>query len=1006
MLIKSFSTILFITVSVVAVFSQPKELQDSGKDTLQAYSFYQEAGRLAKIRQLDSSRYYMNMAANEYEAAGEWDRYFDVVYQVSYLYSQEYNYEVSLSYLDSIWNKFSTYFNPEYKSAIDYYGSYALVNMNLFNYIESLNYFKKLEDILVQNLHATPENHLFTYYYHGVIYYRLGQYDEALKLMLRCLDFGVKNKNTSYEGSVYNLLGIIYRRLGEYDRALNFYEKTLALDSPHKTEVQLTPVYNNLGRVHNYLGNYQTALNYFNLGLSALEDYSTDYYTVESRLVNNKAILLIEQGSYTEATIILTHVLEREKSKFGGLGKNSVETLQQLGTLKFKSKNYSDAEHYYHLTLSMMEESLGANNSLLSDIYVRLGQNYLALKQFNDALDAFQYAIAVLVVGFDHTDYLDNPEEGQLVLDKLELIKSLQAKAGGLMDYYHETGEEKLLIAAFESNTLALDYFDLVRQNLYYGKSKQALSGLMKSLFEQSIVISMDANEKMGESDPVYLQSIFRAMEGSKSYLLSFALQESEFEGYSRIPDTLKSEEKMLFMKISFYEKKLNQLEVKADADSTEIIGLRDNLFTSRSEYEDFMRYIKSVFPDYLYMKSGEGATDVASVQQMLKNDELLIEYFAGEEQLYAIAISQGSIEIYELGNYKEIKSQIQKFINISPDEKAYQYQESAFNMYREILYPIVENFPDKGSLIIIPDGMLGYLPYDALVTIKTKNPAFSNLHYEIFDHSITQHYLASLYFRDNTTSDTSVSGTLIGYAPDFEGKKTVLLATRNASDSTLTGNLLELPFARMEVEAVSAILMGEAIIGSQASESHFKRYSGNFQIIHVASHSIIDDSNPLFSKLIFAPEKPGNGSEDGLLHAFELYDMHFNCDLVTLSACNTGVGKFYNGEGIISLARGFIYAGASSVLMSLWEVGDESTSQIMGAFYSELEKGVSKNKAIRNAKLAYLENADGITSNPYYWAGFTYLGNREKEPANEWIYFLPLLLIGLVIALRKKKRR
>ena len=209
-----------------------------------------------------------------------------------------------------------------------------------------------------------------------------------------------------------------------------------------------------------------------------------------------------------------------------------------------------------------------------------------------------------------------------------------------------------------------------------------------------------------------------------------------------------------------------------------------------------------------------------------------------------------------------------------------------------------------------------------------------------------------------------------------------------------------------MEVEAVSAILMGEAIIGSQASESHFKRYSGNFQIIHVASHSIIDDSNPLFSKLIFAPEEPGNGSEDGLLHAFELYDMHFNCDLVTLSACNTGVGKFYNGEGIISLARGFIYAGASSVLMSLWEVGDESTSQIMGAFYSELEKGVSKNKAIRNAKLAYLENADGITSNPYYWAGFTYLGNQEKEPANEWIYFLPLLLIGLVIALRKKKRR
>ena len=173
-------------------------------------------------------------------------------------------------------------------------------------------------------------------------------------------------------------------------------------------------------------------------------------------------------------------------------------------------------------------------------------------------------------------------------------------------------------------------------------------------------------------------------------------------------------------------------------------------------------------------------------------------------------------------------------------------------------------------------------------------------------------------------------------------------------------------------------MLRGVYNIGPEATEERFKQQAGSARILHVASHAIINDENPLYSKLVFAPNQ--DTIEDGLLHTYELYNMQLNSELVTLSACNTGIGKIHKGEGVMSLARGFMYAGVPNVLMSLWSVPDLSTSQIMQYFYEEMEEGKSKAEALRQAKLRYLEEADINTSAPFYWGAFVYLGKPEQE--------------------------
>ena len=239
---------------------------------------------------------------------------------------------------------------------------------------------------------------------------------------------------------------------------------------------------------------------------------------------------------------------------------------------------------------------------------------------------------------------------------------------------------------------------------------------------------------------------------------------------------------------------------------------------------------------------------------------------------------------------------------------------------------------------------------------------------------------------------DKRFDRALLAFAPSFTQNQ-ALIAERSGPSA--------LKFNQQEVERIHQYLSGKLIKGSDANESTFYQLAPQSQLLHLATHGIANDDDPLQSGLYFSTEK--DTLEDGFLSALEIYGMQLDADLAVISACNTGYGKLAAGEGVMSLGRAFSYAGCKSILMSLWLANDQSTAQLMDRFYYYLKKGQSKEKALRQAKLDYLTEANMINAHPYFWAGIIAVGDmspiRLQSGVFNWKWGM-LVFVGLLFCM------
>jgi CHAT domain-containing protein len=216
------------------------------------------------------------------------------------------------------------------------------------------------------------------------------------------------------------------------------------------------------------------------------------------------------------------------------------------------------------------------------------------------------------------------------------------------------------------------------------------------------------------------------------------------------------------------------------------------------------------------------------------------------------------------------------------------------------------------------------------------------------------------------------------------------------------------LPGTVKELESVYRWFRGRSFTGESATETNFRLAIQEPAVFHLAMHSVSDSTNSRYSYLLF--DTRNDTLEDGRLYNYEISLSRLKSPMVVLSACNSGTGTLYHGEGLMSLARGFILAGASSVLMTSWEVNDEISADIISGFYHSLSKGKRKDDALRLAKLRYLKRSSPAYSNPYYWAAYEVMGNTapvKRSSSTSGIIICALLLIaGVVLILYLRRRR
>jgi CHAT domain-containing protein len=300
----------------------------------------------------------------------------------------------------------------------------------------------------------------------------------------------------------------------------------------------------------------------------------------------------------------------------------------------------------------------------------------------------------------------------------------------------------------------------------------------------------------------------------------------------------------------------------------------------------------------------------------------------------------------------------------------------TGLTLYEELIKPAEPYLSDKSKLIIIPDGILNYLPFEVLLTDNSQKKSYSSLSYLIKKYPIS--YAQSASVLKNLLSEHIKTGKirngnrkLIAFGDPVIGGPEVPMMAFGKGNS-------QLEYSGQEIEKIASFFRkgnSEIYLKGNAIEENVKK-PGNlakFNYIHFATHGNIDEQKPDLSSLVLT--RGANSSEDGLLQATEIFNLKLKADLVVLSACQTGMGKLVRGEGVIGLTRAFMYAGTPSVLVSLWSVSDMSTATLMEEFYRNLIKTkLLKTDALREAQLNLITNEK--FSHPFYWAPFVLIGD------------------------------
>jgi CHAT domain-containing protein len=341
-------------------------------------------------------------------------------------------------------------------------------------------------------------------------------------------------------------------------------------------------------------------------------------------------------------------------------------------------------------------------------------------------------------------------------------------------------------------------------------------------------------------------------------------------------------------------------------------------------------------------------------------------------------------------------QKQFDRFLNLST------------KLYSWLLQPISDMMADK-RLIIVPDAVLGYLPFELLVNpSKLPNDQndmrfYQDLPYIFYNHPISYAFSSTLKFA-STSRKAHPSAGLWAYVPDYT------LGVVSEEDSLASLRMQALPYAREEAESILKVWKnGKLMLSTDASKSNFLAFAPQAHILHLAMHAIIDDDNPLYSRLVFQQDSANPNSFE--LNTYELYSLRLNASLAVLSACNTGSGILRYGEGVISLTRGFIYAGVPSIVMSSWEVNDKAGAVLMEYFYQYLHEGYPKDVALQKARIDYLEHVNMLKGHPFFWGAYMLIGDNqpiETTHNHQFLLYLalPVFLLGLFIFLKMLKKQ
>jgi CHAT domain-containing protein len=795
---------------------------------------------------------------------------------------------------------------------------------------------------------------------------------------------------TQYTAGIHKAKGELEAAVNQYLASIPYYQcyqKKSGKELPHLYSL----TYRNVASVYLEMKDYKLTREHLDkAGKRFLSNKKTiiQYPDVAITIYETFASYYREVGYYDSSLFIFQRAAELlpNYETFGG------RVYQGLGEAYSGVGNFSLANDYFEKARSFFLTTSGNKNANLAKTYLSYGKLYEKQGRTEEALQFFQKSIASLVIDFESDGSLENPCLKNILSKKL-LFAVLEEKSAALRKIYDQKKDTAFLNLASKTNQLSLALLDSTSNEFSLNRDKIILAEQSFSAFEDGIKIASTLYDLT--RDDRYFEQWFSLVDKSKGLVLLENMR--LVNRYAGVDPVLLDEERLIKSELLQAEQSLYREETKG-TETPDLFSIRDRYATMKRDYSTWIEKVKKDAPGYYKLRFDHHVISTDQIQQqLLQKDEALVEYFIGDSSLTIFGFSvtkKFAVRLSMPDDFLSRVNRLREIVTSGNSKSKTELEEISSYLYNLLLKDCLQEIGQGvTSLIIVPDGVLGYVPFEIL---KPMSPVgLSQINY-----SVRYAYSASYLNEQLQKKSSSAKYFFAGF---------VSAGDDSSNSGSARDQSAALPGAQTEMSSIVKVIRGNSSIFNPATKKDFVEQAGDFRILHLAMHSLVNDQNPMLSELVFSKD-PTDSFDNNHLTAIELYNMQLNADMAVLSACNTGFGEIHRGEGIMSLSRAFAYAGVPSAVISLWKVPDNATSKIMANYYEQLNKGLTKDKALQLAKENFIAENPAMAE-PFYWAGFILTGNNDaiKFPvSNVWWWGIPavLTLIVMLLRLRRIRRR
>lgn len=803
----------------------------------------------------------------------------------------------------------------------------------------------------------------------------------------------LSNGQDSLLGELYFDLGSSMRNLGHTAKAQNYLLEARNLFEKFKNEQNRNKVnlINNLGNTYFDLQEYETAKSQYEDAIKLWKKYE---FKIEFSFLQfhlNLASTYQHLGKLDSAKIFF----DISKDLADELNHTPFSYYSQYGAFLLELNDHHRAQELFSIVVSENE----IDNSYTSYTALHfLAKSQLGLGKYQEAFQSINRAILLV----DSSVNVDDPMsiDWKPNYKHHNILDMMETRIAILIKLQEQKGDTGVLSLIFDNYRSLFEGLETVRTGPYTDMTKLLLARHVKSSMSRAIDFSRKLYGTI--ADEGIHNFIFHAMEKSRNAELYERIQQTQSLTEDLIPDSLHLEEASLKYRIQnvYYAQSIANSE-------KEKMDLHSDVVALLEEYDAFKERVNREYPAY-YQGLYSSESSIKDIQSHLKNNEQILEYFWADSMVTILSIEKDNSEILYCSLAEQLKKNIEwttRNISVFSNNNNYHdYAKHTFAIYSQLIKPLLN--PETKLLTVSPEGPISYIPLQALVS-DTTNANFRTAPYLL--HDLDVRYTYNIIPKMTQENDQMESDPKILALAFSKSEKTY---------SSHRGVISELPNTEEEVRAIANIFPRRNVtflIDDEASKQTLLDEVHKFNILHLAVHGIADTSNTLSSRLLF--KNPSIPDSLDQLHAFEMYGLDLNkIELAVLSACQSGVGKEIKGEGIFSVGRAFSYAGAKRIIMSLWNVDDGSTADIMQSFYKEISQSKGTVEALRKSKIAYINNTlDRFEAHPYYWAALTLTGDSKAilqspvRTSSDFLWWILLAIIAglaLVYFLRKRTSR